>query len=335
MFAKFQGDVQKALIESLVPDDIARQVFIYMSQFARRAGRLGWTGLSALFVTALGLVFIIDRAFNAIWRVQRPRALAQRILIYWAVLTMGPLLVVASVALSSWFGQDVPGYLRAIIDFAESALAAFALAAIYHFVPNTRVKWAHAWTGAIFATAVLEVAKSLLAYYLKAVPTYSAIYGPFATLPILMVWIYVAWVIVLLGAVVAAYLPSLLMGVGRRPQGAGWQFQMALDMLRILAMARRMPGHGLSLMQMAKKLRIDPLQLEPLAELLEKLDWVGRLAGGGEGEPGRWVLLADPEKTLLAPMMEVLLLPRERDTEPLWRLGRLQELYLQDVLTMR
>jgi membrane protein len=333
MFAKFQDVMQKWLIESLVPENISRQVLAYMTQFSRRAGRLGWTGLGVLFMTALGLIFTIDRTFNALWRVQRPRSIGQRLLIYWAAITLGPILLTVSLLGASYLGPAAkltPG-LRLVRDLFEFLPVAVALAVVYHYVPNTRVKWTHAWTGAIFATVMLEVAKKLLTYYLQAVPAYSMVYGAFATVPILLIWIYVAWVIVLLGAVIAAYLPSLMAGVARRTPEPGWQFQLALEMLRVLAAARRSSSHGMSLMQLARKLRVDPLQLEPLAEVLERLNWIGRLAGGMRGEPMRLVLLVDPERTMLAPLVDALLLPRRAG---LWRKAKLDEVSLRDALSV-
>ncbi len=342
MFAKFQDVLQKWLVESLVPDNIARQVLGYLTQFASRAGRLGWAGLTVLFFTALSLVFTIDRTLNAIWRVRRPRPFGQRLLIYWAALTLGPLLLAISLTITSYIVTasrgmvgGMPGGLRLLLDGVEFLLVAAGLAATYHYVPNTRVKWTHAWTGALFATLALEGAKKLLTLYLKAVPTYSAVYGAFATVPILLVWIYVAWVIVLLGAVIAAYLPSLLAGVSRRAPGPGWRFQLALEMLRVLEAVRQAPGHGLTLMQIAERLRVDPLQLDPLAETLVQLDWVGRLAEAEPGEPPRLVLLADPDVTPLAPMLRSLLLPPDPATEAFWGNSELTRLSLRDALTPR
>ena len=93
MFAKFQDVLQKWLIESLVPDNIARQVLGYLNQFAGKASRLGVAGLAILLGTALALIFTIDRTLNSIWRVRKRRALGQRVLIYWAAITLGPLLL--------------------------------------------------------------------------------------------------------------------------------------------------------------------------------------------------------------------------------------------------
>lgn len=342
MFAKFQEVLQKWLVESLIPDNIARQVLGYLTQFAGKASRLGWAGLTVLFFTALSLVFTIDRTLNAIWRVRRPRPLGQRILVYWTAITLGPLLLAISLTITSYIvaaSRDVvggvPDGLRLLLDALEVFLVAGGLAATYHYVPNTAVKWGHAWTGGIFAAAGIELAKKLLTVYLKMVPTYSVVYGAFATLPIMLVWIYMAWVIVLLGAVIAAYLPSLLIGVARRARGAGWRFQLTLELLQELDRARHEPGRGLTLIQLAERLRVDPLALEPAAEILEQLDWIGRLSDDKQGELPRLVLLADPDLTPLAPLLQALLLVREPATEALWHNGQLASLSLRDVLSKK
>jgi membrane protein len=342
IFAKFQDVLQKWLVESLIPDNIARQVLGYLTQFASRAGRLGWAGLTILFFTALSLVFTIDRTLNGLWRVRRPRPLGQRILVYWAAITLGPLLLAASLASTSYIvtaSRGIAGGMsdgvRLLLDTFEFLLIAAGLAATYHYVPNTRVRWGHAWTGGLFAAVGIELAKKLLTVYLKMVPTYSVVYGAFATLPILLIWVYVAWVIVLLGAVIAAYLPSLLAGVARRALAPGWRFQLAVELLQELDRVRHGPGHGLTIMALAERLRVDPLQLEPLAETLVQLDWVGRLSDDERGALPRLVLLADPDLTPLAPLLQALLLPRQAATDAFWHNGQLAALSLRDALSKR
>ena len=209
---------------------------------------------------------------------------------------------------------------------------AAGLAATYHYVPNTRVSWGHAITGGLFASVALEAAKKVLAVYLKAVPTYSMVYGAFATFPILLIWIYTAWVIVLLGAVICAYLPSLLTGVTRRPPGPGWRFHLALEVIGELARVRINDRHGLTLMQLTEKLRVDPLQIEMLVEVLVELDWVGRLNENDPADPPRLVLLADPDLTPLAPLLARTLLPRDRVSEGFWLHSGATRLTLRDAL---
>ena len=311
MFGKLQEVLQRWLVDSLIPDNISRQVLSYLTQFAGKASRLGWAGLTVLFLTALSLVFTIDRTLNGVWRVRRARPWGQRLLVYWAAVTLGPLLLGASLVITSYLlsaSRDVahalPGAVRLLLDALEYLMVAAAMAATYHYVPNTQVKWGHAWVGGIFAAVGIELAKKLLAVYAKLVPTYSMVYGAFATVPILLVWIYVVWVIVLLGAVITAYLPSLLLGAARRDGTPGWEFSLALDILACLH-GDGTPGHrGLSASALAEALQVDPVQLESVLDTLLALDWVGRL----DEAPARYVMLVNPAVTSIGPLADRLLL---------------------------
>ena len=339
VFGKLQGAVQAWLVQSLVPDAISRQVLGYLTQFAGKASRLGAVGLVFLFITALSLALTIDRTLNGIWRVRQPRPLTQRVLVYWAVITLGPLLLGASLSLSSYLISasrglvaGIPDTLRVLLDAGELLLLAAGLAALYRYVPNMPVQRAHAWIGGIFAALGIEVARRLLAAYISAVPAYSAVYGAFATVPILLVWIYMGWLVILLGAVLAAHLPSLTSGLPRREQSQGWQFELALDALRALDRARSSGQRGLTLAEMTQALAVADLQLEPVLEVLVALDWVGRLEEVKEGEAGRYVLLVDTQATGLQPLVHRLLLAPTPGTARLWEQGRLSVLSLKDAL---
>ncbi len=339
MFGKLQGVLQTWLVQSLVPDAIARQVLGYLTQFAGEASRLGAVGLGALLVTAFALVLTIDKTLNSIWRVKQPRPFWQRVLIYWAVMTLGPLLLGVSLSVSSYLISasrglvaDMPGTLQVLFNLVEFFLLALGLAALYRHVPNTPVRRVHAWAGGLFAAIGLEIAKRLLAWYLGTMPTYSLIYGAFATVPILLVWIYIAWVIVLWGAVIAAYLPSLVAGTRRRGGGHGWQFQLALEVLRELDRARALPQRGISAAQLAQQLEVETLQLEPVLETLVTLDWIGRVNEVADEQDTRYILLADNQSTALEPLMRHLLLPQSEATAKLWKSGRLSSIYLKDVI---
>lgn len=321
MFERLQATLQRWLVQSLVPPDIAKQVFSYLNQFASKAGQMGWAGALVLLVTALALILTIDRKLNDIWRVRQSRPFTQRVLVYWAVLTLGPLLLAGSLTATSYavtvsrgVVSGLPGGVRFLLEAVQFALLTGGIAALYRYVPNTRVRWSHAWLGALFVGAGLELAKKVLAWYLAQVPTYSVVYGTFATVPILLVWFYVAWVIVLLGAVVAAYLPSLLSGIARRGDTPGWSFQLALELLAQLQAVRDATPRGLSLEALAQALRVDALQLEEPVAAMVKLDWLGRLDEDGE----RYVLLVDPAVTPLAPLMERLLLAHQPNTARFW-----------------
>jgi membrane protein len=337
MFAKLQGTLQIWLVESLIPDNIARQVLGYLTQFTRQASRLGVAGLAVLVVTAIALVLTIDRTLNNIWRVRKPRPFGQRVLIYWAAVTLGPLLLAASLAATSYLlpfvrnGAAAPAaLLQFLVDTLEFVCLAGSLAALYHYMPNTFVKWAHAWVGGGFVAVGIAAAKKLLTVYLGLVPTYSAVYGAFATLPILLVWIYLAWIIVLMGAVITAYLPSLLAGVSRRGGAHGWQFQLALETLQSLEHGRNSTPRGMPALALAQQLRVDALALEPVLDTLMQLDWVGQLVDTDSDKASNFVLLVNPDSTTIEPLVDALLLDRTLATDKLraragWADTRLRE----------
>ena len=348
LFAELQVGLQRWLVQSLVPETIARQVLGYLTQFAAKASGLGAIGFSVLLVTALALILTVDRTLNHIWRVRRLRPLGQRVLIYWTAITLGPLLLGASLALTSFVTaqsrglvQALPGGVQLLFDTIEFLTLATGMTLLYRYVPNTPVKWRHAWVGGLFVAAGIEIAKRALALYLTNVPTYSVLYGAFATLPILLVWMYVAWVVVLLGAVVTAYLPSLLAGVERHASGPGWPFQLAVEVVQALHAAYTTPAKGLRVAELAQALRVDVLALQPALATLEALDWIGAVsdaydAGSSLSAPcARYLLLVDPAATPLAPLLQHLLLAREHSLQPFWAHAHLDALQLADVLLLK
>ena len=341
IFGKMQLMLQRWLIDSLVPDSISRPVLGYLTQFAAKAGGLGAAGFSILMLTALALILTIDRTLNGIWRVRRLRPLGQRVLIYWAAMTLGPLVLAASLALttaiagaaSRELGATLPGGARLLLDAIEFLLLAAGVAAMYRYVPNTQVHWRDAWAGSLFVSLAMELAKKGLGLYLAKVPAYSTIYGAFAAVPICLIWIYLSWLIVLLGAVVAAYTPSLLSQVKRWPDAPGLQFSLALAILKALAVMQHSERKGLSTVGLAHHLRTDPLQIEPLLETLKALDWIAEL-NEPEGDRGaRYVLLCDPDHTRVGPLVERLLLKPDLLVQGFWREAALERLSLRQVMS--
>jgi membrane protein len=336
MFGRFQVSVQQYFVQALVPDNIARPVLQALTQFAGKASKLGSVGLLLLGVTALALMFTIDRTLNGIWRVPRPRPLAQRVLVYWAALTLGPLLLGVSLSLTSLAVSSsrglvgaLPGGLSLLVDLLEFSLLAAGMAMLFRFMPNTHVRWRHAWAGAVFVALGFEVAKRALGWYVKSVPGYSMVYGAFATLPIFLLWIYLSWLIVLFGAVIAAYAPSLALRVVRRPDRPGERFALAVALLQALATARVADHRGLSADALAGQLRTDPLQVEPVLDDLLALGWCGRLDEEGAQ---RHVLLIDLAGTPAQPLVDRLLLHDQDSTAAFRRRSGLDALSVADLL---
>lgn len=338
VFGKFQSALQQWLIESLVPDHIAKQVLGYLTQFAAKASRLGWAGLVVLVATAVSLVLTIDRTLNTIWRVRKLRPWGQRVLVYWSALTLGPVLLGASLSASSYaisasrgLVGTLPGGVGFAIDVLQWMVLWLGTAAIYRFVPNTNVHWRHAFIGGLFVCVALELARKLLAVYISSVPSYSIVYGAFATLPILLIWVYAAWLIVLFGAVIAAYLPSMLAGVQRRGGTYGWSFQLALEVLEHLFSSAQTVPVGLTAEQLATRIGVDSLELQTPLEALIGLNWVARLEPEANGQQ-RYVVLTDLGSTRLRPLAAALLLSDTPQAQSVLNLCFSEQTTLADVI---
>ena len=336
IFANFQSSLEQYFLKSLIPPNIAKPVLASLTQFAAKANKLGVVGLVVLGVTALALMLTIDRTLNAIWRVRRPRPMAQRVLVYWAALTLGPLLLGGSLTLTSYaisVGQGMftkmPGNLAALLGGVDIVLLGLAMAGLFHYVPNTHVRWRHAVLGGVFVSVGFSLAKSLLAWYVKQVPTYSTLYGAFATVPVFLIWVYLGWVIVLLGAILAANTPSLTGRLHLRPDSPGQPMALALEVLRELWRVREAGQQGLSHLALAGALRVDPLQLAPVLDKLQAMDWIGLLEEEGAQ---RLVLLCSPERVSAEPLFSAFLAERQGLLANLWVEGDWSRLTLDRLL---
>jgi membrane protein len=339
MFSALQDALQRYFLQTLVPDTIARPVIGAISQFSLRASRLGIVGLVALFVTALAMMLTIDRALNAIWRVRKPRRIGQRVLVYWAAVTLGPLIFAVSLTATSYAVSVSQGLVGAMprgvglaIATAEFVLEAVGVALLFHYVPNTSVRWRHALLGGVFVATCMAVGKRAMTAYFGAVPTYALVYGAFATLPIFLVWIYLSWVIILLGAVIAAYAPLIGKRLARWPHGPGSGFHLALVVIQQLAAARDEGRRGLEADDIAEAIGIDPIQVDPVLDVLVELDWVGRLE---ETNGARYVLLCDPAATPAEPLIAKLLLDPAPDLEATWKRAGFDTVRLGELLRQR
>jgi membrane protein len=232
----------------------------------------------------------------------------------------------------SGLGDWLPVSVRNLLDLVEFCLLVACVTGLYYYLPNTRVDWRHALIGGVAVAVGLELAKKVLALYLAQIPTYSAIYGAFSAVPILLVWIYVAWVVVLLGAVVTASLPEIGRQAKRQADGPGWSFRLALEVLRCLSFARSSSPQGLRMSQLADELHIEQRHAQIVLDTLEELKWVGRLEQSNSNTESAWVLLVDMSNTQLEPLVQKLCLHPSEATELLWQKTQLTRLMLVDVI---
>jgi len=225
VFSAWMSVIQDFIYSNFVPT-AGEIVQKHLTQFASKAGRLTAIGLLFLGVTSVMLMATIEQTFNDIWRVTRPRKLLHRFLAYWALLTLGPILIGASLTLTSkFFALPIfdaleHGFVRGLLDIAlPLAMEVGAAVLLYTVVPNVPVVWRDALVGSLFAAILLEIAKRLFAASMKYFTSYQILYGAIAALPIFLVWVYISWVIILLGAIVTATLDERR-AAGRPAPGA-------------------------------------------------------------------------------------------------------------------
>lgn len=206
MFEVLRDQVQEVLLANLIPTR-TEAISNYLEHFVGNANQMTIIGAAFLFVVALLLMSAIDTAMNTIWRVHERRRLVVSLAIYWMVLTLGPVLMGVSLAASSYlisfaaFADEYVGGVRATLLYMLPILTTFiAFLLLYVLVPNRVVKVRYAIWGALLAAALFESAKVGFQFYLQYFPSYQLIYGALATIPILIVWIYLSWNITLLGA---------------------------------------------------------------------------------------------------------------------------------------
>ena len=224
VFAHLTATLQTFILNHLVPAS-AETIVTYTQQFTTNAAKLTAVGLAFLAVTSIALLLTIDRAFNHIWRVKRPRPIVQRVFIYWTLITAGPILLGASLSLTSWLvGHAVgligilPGAAIALLTLVPVALTAIAFTLLYLVMPNCHVPRRDALLGGTLAAVIFELTKRGFALYVAHFASYTVVYGAFAAVPVFLLWIYVSWLVVIFGAVAVASLPEWR--AGRAPAGS-------------------------------------------------------------------------------------------------------------------
>jgi len=318
VFSEWSANLKAFIFDNFMPAT-GEQIVPYIDTFLDSISSLTLPGTIMLVVTALMLMVRIEVAFNRIWRVDRSRTLVNRIVMYWAVLTLGPILIGAAIALSVQKLLGVLGVQEAISPAVHRAgiflLSWLAISLFFVFVPNRRVRIKHALIGAFLSTILFELAKTgFIAYVSHA--NYKVIYGALATVPIFLFWIYIVWNVILFGASLAA---SLTTFSDYRKYDTNWpqrwEFQLAYRLLGHLWNAQRQ-GKGLS--------NGDLLDLEQNASELQIVRLMSNMGDRhivNSDENGSWILTRDLEDLSLGdlysqggyylPLEEIGQLPRE------------------------
>jgi membrane protein len=318
LFNTFRMSLEAYFVQSVMPKSISSTILNYLTMFASKATRLSAVGAVALIVTSIAMMNLIERVFNRIWRVRGERSWTRRILVYWAIITLGPLLIGVSLTLSSQvfmatvdlFGR-VPVLGAIIYTVASLALTTAGFTLLYLAVPNRDVDWHDAAWGGLVAGLAFELAKRGFAIFITQFPTYSKIYGALAALPLFLLWVYVSWVITLIGALLVAALPVVKYERWWHEAQPGGEFVDAMAIIKVLYVACKCGDTalvGAGAIRLRTRLGFD--EMDNLLEKMMAEGWVGRVKveapprvqWGKRVSDGsdHWVLLANVEKLTLA-----------------------------------
>jgi membrane protein len=299
VFAGLGEHIHRFLLANMLPDKAGTVVSAYIEQFSGRAGRLTALGTASLAVTAFMMMFTMERAFNSIWRVSRPRPLAQRILVYWAALTLGPVLIGASLSITSYLvgaslgiAHETPLAGTAILWLVPFVLTWAAFTLVYYFVPNRAIRPRHALIGGLVAAFVFEIMKRSFAVFVAQIPTYTLVYGAFAVVPIFLLWIYFSWVVVVIGALITALAPDFAVLGDKAASTKSAGFGDALATLVVLAQAQQ----GSEVLELRKIARGASLTVDQAERLLERMAARGWVARSGRE---KYAMVCDKERLLV------------------------------------
>ncbi|WP_419539669.1 YihY family inner membrane protein [Paraburkholderia bengalensis] len=321
IFAQFQVSLQQFLADHLMPDQFNSQIFKYLNQFASKAKGLTTVGMIVLFVTSVATMMTVESAFNVIWRVRKARPIAQRVLAYWAILTLGPILIGVSLSISSYLFTQSMTYTAAqritpLIEWALTGaalpLTVLAFTLLYVFLPNCRVEWRDAIVGGVAAAIAFEIAKRGFGFYIRRIPTYTAVYGAFAVVPLFLLWMYLSWFITLAGAMIASALPAIRAGHFHRPDFPGSDLLDSLELLARLVEARDAGTHGYTVPELSRALRRDMDTTVRLLQRLEAIDWIVQLDENGLRP--RFLLVANPNQITVERLFNLFVIDRDELT---------------------
>ena len=338
LFQRFQQLLESYFVNNLLPSSTAHILLSYLNKFASQSMQLSAAGALALLATAVAMLSTIEQVFNQIWRIKIARSWMRRVIVYWAVLTLGPLLIGFSVSVTTYLFTltdsmltNVRFFARLVYTLVSFVLTTGVFTLLYFAIPNRWIAWRDALAGGVFAGVAFEIAKRLFIFYITQFPTYDKIYGAVAAVPIFLLWIYMLWLITLVGALFAAALPLVRKGKGRLDEDIEpvSSFIDSVTILKILYEARSNSFAALSVHQLCVKSGLSEEKIAELLQAMLKPGWVGLVTGvqtrtswWGKSyavtQPRRWVLLKNLHQLQLADVYRFFVFDTT-STEPLAR----------------
>lgn len=303
------GDtIQTYIFNNFVPA-FGEIVLSYLRSFSQKASELTITGLVMIFFIALMLMATIDNAFNSIWHIRNRRNPVARFLVYWAILTMGPILLGVGMFSTSYIlslplvsGVDANfGVKERLLSWLPFITTSMAFTILYILIPNCFVLRRHAVVGGVTAAVLFELAKYGFGIYVKSMPGFQTIYGALAVIPIFLVWIYTSWVVLILGAHITFCLSAFRLGaekLGKRVHD--WSFEEVYQVIKLLWQAQKQ-GKSLSGPEVRRSgIRVPQHQINEIMGYLESANWVQSTG------TGNWILSRDMDEVTILDLVKII-----------------------------
>ena len=307
-FSGMRDQLIRVVLENAAPS-LAMMVEDHLQGFIRNAGETTGAGILGLAITAILLINTIQTAFDRIWGGGKGFKL-QRLPVYWALITLGPILFGVAFSVSGWafaMAQStdftgVPALVRMLSAVTPFLLEAIGFALFYRLIPTKPVRLSDAVVGALVAALMFELLKRGFGVYLSFLGSYQTLYGALATLPIFLIWMYMAWLTVLFGAEVTASLPEWRSGrrdPDDRPR-RGDVLGLALGVLSVLRAAQSAPVGGEKFDRISTELSAEAGKLTQVMEALRGARFIVRT------DSNRWVLARDLGAATLGELVRAL-----------------------------
>ncbi len=306
LFAGYRENFEAFLFSTLLPEQYSAQIIDYMKSFAEKATGLTIFGILGLGVTTLLCIATIDSALNRTFQVRALRPLFRRFLLYWALLTLGPIVISLSLAATSYVTSlGLTGnhtfFTQYLYTPLQIAIQGFLLALLYKYVPNCRVLWRDALVGGMVMEIIMSFFRWAFSIYVLR-GSYANVYGAFAAVPVLLTWTYINWMLVLAGAALTAALPMLRAARYDDMHRTGNDLLSAIALIRVLRKAKHSPNPNMSSVELADAIGTYPEAVDHLLDKLVKRHYV--VSTSQDNTALTWALLADSDKTSLQGVFE-------------------------------
>jgi membrane protein len=317
-FGTLRATLEAYFLQSMIPKGVASTILGYLTAFSSKAARVSAIGAVPLVITASLTIRMVERSFNQVWRVKSKRPLARRMGLYLGVAVLGPFLFGVSLSLTanlytaaSGFAGRIPFVDAATVEILSILWTIGTYTLLYRVVPNRTVEWRDAAAGGLFSALAFEVIKRLFAAFILQFSSYRMIYGAVAAVPIFLVWMYLSWLITLVGAVVAATMPIVKFGRWKHVPFPGSAFTDAMKVIKALYQAKMATSSSLEEKKLPALTHLGADEIENLLDVMHQAGWVAhikadppirfrrwRRIANRRGE--RWILIADPALLTLA-----------------------------------